>query len=45
VHRFAYRRDSLRDRARKETKLSEDKIQTPRLVLKANKEVIKWIIK
>lgn len=28
VHRFAYRRDSLRDRARKETDLSEDKIQT-----------------
>ena len=28
THRFAYRRDSLRDRARKETDLSEDKIQT-----------------
>lgn len=28
VHRFAYRRDSLRDRARKETDLSEDKILT-----------------
>jgi hypothetical protein len=27
THRFAYRRDSLRDRARKETDLSEDKIQ------------------
>lgn len=28
THRFAFRRDSLRDRARKETDLSEDKIQT-----------------
>lgn len=28
THRFAYRRDSLRSRARKETDLSEDKIQT-----------------
>jgi hypothetical protein len=28
THRFAYRRDSLRDRARKETDLSEDKILT-----------------
>jgi hypothetical protein len=28
THRFAYRRDSLRDRARKETDLSEDKIVT-----------------